>query len=197
VTDDLTAADGSTNDATNSYNADGSYTQTTVTTSAGGAATTAVTDYDSNGNQLSVNVYTPSSDGSYTDSWQNQDGSYGGYWWNASTQQYQETWHDSNGASWTDDYQDAAGGSPGSTGVSFTETYTDSAGDQGTRQYNATTGVTSLTWDSSATGTLTGTITDSGFIGLQNNGELTNTQQDPSFFNPTVSPAFQSFLAGH
>jgi YD repeat-containing protein len=197
VTDDLTAADGSSNDATNSYNADGSYIQTTVSTPAGGASTTAVTDYDSNGNQLSENVYTPSSDGSYTDSWQNQDGSYGGYWWNAATQQYQETWQDSNGASWTDDYQYATGGSPGSTGVSFTETYTDSAGDQGTRQYNAATGVTSLTWDSSATGMLTGTTADSGFIGLQNNGELTNTQPDPSFFNPTISPAFQSFLAGH
>jgi YD repeat-containing protein len=197
VTDDVASADGSAQDVTNSYNADGSYVQTTVTTPVGGAATTAVTDYDSNGNRLSENVYTPSSGGSYTDSWQNQDGSYGGYWWNASTQQYQETWQDSNGANWTDDYQYAAGGSPGSTGVSFTETYTDSAGDQGTRQYNAATGVTSLTWDSSATGMLTGTTTDSGFIGLQNNGELTNTQQDPSFFNPTVSPAFQSFLAGH
>jgi hypothetical protein len=47
------------------------------------------------------------------------------------------------------------------------------------------------------TGTITGTVTDSGFIGLQNEGELTNTQPDLSFFNPTVSPAFQSFLAGH
>jgi Ca2+-binding RTX toxin-like protein len=195
---DITSPDGSTLDSTYAYNADGSYTQTLLGTPAGGGAvTTTVADYDSSGNQLSENAYTPSSTGSYTDNWQNQDGSYGGYWWNASTGEYQETWHDSNGASWTDDYQYAAGGSPGSSGVSFTETYTDSAGDQGVRQYNATTGITSVSWDSSTTGALTGTTTDSGFIGLQNDGELTNTQHDPSFFNPAVSPAFQSFLAGH
>jgi hypothetical protein len=81
--------------------------------------------------------------------------------------------------------------------VSFTETYTDSNGDQGTRQFDASTGIVNLSWDSSATGTETGTTTDSGFIGLQNDGELTNTQADPSFFNPAVSSAFQNFLAAH
>ena len=81
--------------------------------------------------------------------------------------------------------------------MSFTETYSDSGGDQGTRQYDASTGVTTVTWYSAATGTITGNVTDSGFIGLQNDGELTNTQPDLSFFSPAVSPAFQNFLAGH
>ena len=193
-----TAADGSSNSTTWAYNADGSYTTTELETPVGGApATTEVVSYDSSGNELNDNSYTPGTNGSYSDDWTKPDGSSGGYWWNSSTQEYQASWNDSNGTTWTDDYQYASGGSPGSTGVSFTETYSDSSGDQGSRQYDASTGATTVTWYSATTGTITGTVTDSGFIGLQNEGELTNTQPDLSFFNPTVSPAFQSFLAGH
>jgi hypothetical protein len=194
---DITQSDGSTADSTYLYNADGTFKQTEVDAPAGGPITTQVTDYDSGGNQVSQNSYTPNGGGSYTDSWEKSDGSAGGYWWNASTLEYQAHWSNSDGSYSTDDYQYTAGGAPGGSVVSFTETYSDSSGDQGTRQYSATTGVTSLSWYSSATGTLTGTTSDSGFIGLQNDGELTNTQHDPSFFNPAVSPAFQSFLAGH
>ena len=111
-------------------------------------------------NEPIQNSYTRSSDGSYSDTWSNSSAA-GSYWWNASTEAYQESWHDSNGASWTDDYQYASGGSPGGSGVSFTETYTYSNGDQGTRQYDASTGATTLSWYSSATGTITGTVTDS------------------------------------
>ena len=178
-------ADGSTRTDSFSYYQTQAY-DTQVRTAASGATTT-----------LS-NYYELSSDGSYTDDWGSSDGSYGTYWWNASTQSYVENWTDTNGTTWTDDYQYASGGSPGSTGVSFTETYNDSSGDQGTRQYNASTGVTSVTWYSAATGTTTtGTVSDSGFIGLQNDGVLTNYQPDPSFFNPATSPTFQNFLAGH
>ncbi len=195
---DVTNPDGSTADATYSYNADGSYTATELDTPAdGSAATTRVSDYDSNGDRLSVNAYTPSTDGSYSDNWEASDGSSGSYWWNASTREYQAFWYNSDGSYSTDDYQYAVGGSPGGSGVSFTETYTDSSGDQGTRQFDASSGITGLSWYSSATGTETGTTADSGFIGLQNDGELTNTQHDPGFFNPAVTPAFQSFLAGH
>ena len=192
------AADGSSDNTTYVYNADGSYTTTDVETPAGGApATTEVVSYDSSGNKLNDNSYTPGTDGSYSDYWQKPDGSYGSYWWDSSTTQYGESWSNADGTSWTDDYQYASGGSPGSTGVSFTETYSDSAGDQGMRQYDAATGVTTVTWYSSTAGTITGTVTDSGFIGLQNEGELTNTQPDLTFFNPATSPAFQGFLAGH
>ena len=195
---DITSTDGSTQNYTNSYNADGSSVQTEVDTPAGGAATTVVRNYDSSGNLVSDNSYAPTSDGSYTDSWDNGDGSKGGYWWNASTVGYQATWYDaSEGVQSTDVYQYSSGGSPGSSGASFVETYSDSAGDQGTRRYDASTGITSVSWYSAATGAITGTVTDSGFIGLQNEGELTNTQNDPSFFNPTTSPAFQNLLAGH
>lgn len=193
-----TAADGSSNNTTWAYNADGSYATTDVETPAGGApATTEVVSYNSSGNELNDNGFTPGSDGSYYDYWSKPDGSNGSYWWNSSTAEYHESWSDVNGTTWTDDYQYASGGSPGSTGVSFTETYSDSNGDQGTRQYDATTGITAVTWDSTATGMITGTVTDSGFIGLQNDGELTNTQPDLTFFNPAASPAFQNFLAGH
>ena len=198
VSDDITGADGSTSNSTYGYNADGSYVLTEVNTPAGGEVTTTVWNYDSSGNLVSDNQYTPTAGGSYTDSWNNSNGSEGGYWWNASTPEYQATWYDaSDGVQSTDDYQYSAGGSPGTSGASFVETYSDSAGDSGTRQYNASTGITSVSWYSAATGTITGTVTDSGFIGLQNDGELTNTQNDPSFFNPTTSPAFQHFLAGH
>ena len=193
-----TAADGASGNTTYSYNADGSYTTTDVETPAGGTpVTTEVISYDTSGNELNDNSYTPGTNGSYSDEWTKPDGSYGSYWWNSSTSQYGESWSDANGTTWTDDYQYASGGSPGSTGVSFTETYSDSAGDQGTRQYDAATGVTTVSWYSAATGTITGVVTDSGFIGLQNDGELTNTQSDLTFFNPTTSPAFQNFLAGH
>jgi Ca2+-binding RTX toxin-like protein len=188
---------GGTDDTSFTLNGDGSLTSTEVATPGDGSpATTTVTQFD--GVWLSSNSYTRSPDGSYSDAWSHQGGSGGTYWWQASSFEYQQNGADSSGTTWTDDYQYAAGGSPGGTGVSFTETYTDSAGDQGTRQYDAGTGVTSLTWYSSATGTtLTGTTTDAGFVGLQNDDELTNTQSDLTFFNPNVSPSFNAFLAGH
>ena len=192
------SADGSSTNTEYAYNADGSYTTTEIEIPGSGSpATTEVASYDSSGNQLNDNSFTPGTNGSYTDEWYKPDGSNGSYWWNSSTGEYQADWKDANGATWTDDYQYASGGSPGSTGVSFTETYSDSAGDQGTRQYDAATGATTVSWYSSATETITGTVTDSGFIGLQNDGELTNTQPDLGFFNPATSPTFQNFLAGH
>jgi Ca2+-binding RTX toxin-like protein len=197
TTQNETDPDGTTYDSSYSYNPDGSSVGTTLITPAGGGPiTTQVSDYDSSGNRLSENSYTTEG-GSYLDAWNKSDGSSGNYWWNASTLEYQANGYNSDGSHSTDDYQYAAGGSPGSSGVSFTETYSDSSGDQGTRQYDATTGVTTLSWYSDITGTLTGTTTDTGFVGLQNDGELTNPQHDPSFFNPAVSPSFQSFLAGH
>ena len=193
-----TAADGSSNNTTFSYNADGSFITTEVETPAGGTpVTTEVVGYDSSGNELNDNSYTPGTNGSYTDGWSKPDGSYGGYWWNSSTDEYRASSTDANGTSWTDDYQYASGGAPGSSAVSFTETYSDGAGDEGTRQYNAVTGVTAVSWYSTATGTITGTVSDSGFIGLQNDGELTNTQPDLTFFNPATSSTFQNFLAAH
>jgi YD repeat-containing protein len=193
-----TDPDGTTRDSTFSYNADGSYVETTlITPSDGGAATTQVSEYDTSGARVSENSLTPQSGGSYLDTWEKSDGSNGNYWWNASTLEYHAGWYNSDGSYSADDYQYGTGGSPGSSGVSFTETYSDNNGDQGTRQFDASTGITSLSWYSSSTGTLTGTTSDSGFIGLQNDGELTNSQHDPSFFNPTVNPAFQDFLAGH
>jgi YD repeat-containing protein len=194
---DTTASDGSTNDSTYVYNADGSYTDTVVATPAASAATTTVYGYDAQGHLVSDNTYVPAADGSYTDSWFNQDASHGSYWWNSSTREYQENWYNSDGTHWTDDYQYAAGGSPGSTGYSFTESYTASDGSQGTRQFDASSGVTSLSWDSALSGPLSGTTADAGFIGLQNDGELTNTQPDPTYFNPTVSPGFNAFLTAH
>jgi Ca2+-binding RTX toxin-like protein len=190
--------DGSSSNTMFAYNVDGSLTTTEVETPAGGApATTEVASYDSSGNQSNDNSFTPGTNGSYTDEWYKPDGSNGSYWWNSSTDEYRAGWNDANGTSWTDDYQYASGGSPGSTGVSFTETYSDSAGDEGTRQYDAATGATTVSWYSAATGTITGTVTDSGFIGLQNDGELTNTQPDLGFFNPATNPTFQNFLTAH
>jgi hypothetical protein len=199
ITQFTTNADGSTNDSTFSYNSDGSYSDTVVSTAAGASvSTTEVQQYNAQGQLINQNVYAPSADGSYTDSWSKPDGSSGTYWWNSSTLEYQENWTNSNGSSWTDDYQYAAGGSPGSTGVSFTETYSDSQGDQGTRQYNASSGITSISWDSSQTGAISGmSSSDSAFVGLQTNGELTNTVNDPTYFNPLVSPAFSAFLTVH
>jgi hypothetical protein len=153
--------------------------------------------YDADGNQVSENDYTPGTDESYVDNWTNVDGSHGSYWWNASTSEYKETWYNSDGSNWTDDYQYSTGGSPATSGYSYLETYSGSDGSQGTRQFDASTGSTSLTWDSAATGSLSGSTTDSGFLGLQNDGELTNTQQDLTFFNPNVSPGFNAFLAAH
>jgi Ca2+-binding RTX toxin-like protein len=194
---DVTNPDGSTDDTTYTYNADGSQTHTILETPAGGgAATTVVANYSADGALLSDNTYTPSSDGSYTDNW-NADGGYGSYWWNASTSEYQETWTNSDGSSWTDEYQYASGGSPATTGYSFLETYSASDGSQGTRQYDASTGAVTVSWDSASTGQLSGTTTDSGFYGLQEESELTNTQPDLTFFNPSVSPNFGEFLHAH
>jgi hypothetical protein len=194
---DTTYPDGSTDDQTYTYNTDGSETETDVSTPASGPATTTVSDYGTNGSLVNQNVYTPGSNGSYTDTWTMANGSSGSYWWNASTSEYQETWTDSDGSSWTDDYQYAAGGSPGATGYSFTETYEASDGSTGSRTYDASTGAVTLAWDSATTGELSGMITDSGFIGLQSQGELTNTEQDLTFFNPNVSTSFNAFLAAH
>jgi hypothetical protein len=143
-------------------------------------------------------VYTPEANGSYTDSWSKSDSSSATYWWNSSTFEYQESWTDSNGTSFTDTYQYGAGGSPGGSGASFTETYTDSGGDAGSRVYNAATGTTTVTWDSAQTGSVSGaSANDSGFIGLQLEGEVTNTTPDLTYFNPQVSSAFNAFLTAH
>jgi Ca2+-binding RTX toxin-like protein len=194
---DFTYPDGSTDDSSYAYNADGSYTKTEVVTPYGGTPTTTVSDYTAQESELSSNTYTLNADGSYTDTWSKADGSYGTYWWNASTSTYEDTWNDSNGSSWTDEYQYATGGSPGASGYSFLETYNASDGSEGSRQYDATTGAITLSWDSASTGELSGSITDSGFVGLQNDGELTNAQEDLSFFNPNVSSSFNAFLEAH
>ena len=75
--------------------------------------------------------------------------------------------------------------------------YEASDGSHGTRQFDASTDTTSLTWYSNSTGTLSGSISDEDFIGLQGDGRLTNTQPDLTFFNPNVSPGFSQVLAGH
>lgn len=199
LSQNITNPDGSTEDSTFTYNSDGSHSDTIVSTAAGASvSTTEVQQFDAQGQLINQNIYTPSADGSYTDSWSKSDGSSGTYWWNSSTLDYQENWTNSNGSSWTDDYQYAAGGSPTSTGVSFTETYSDSQGDQGTRQFNASSGITSISWDSSQTGAISGmSSSDSAFVGLQTNGELSNIVNDPTYFNPLVSPAFSAFLTAH
>ena len=162
-----------------------------------GDPTTTVSVYSAQGALLSQNAYTPSSaDASYTDTWSNADGSHGTYWWNASTSEYLDAWYNADGSSFTDEYQYSSGGSP-SSGASFTETYTGSDGSEGTRTYDASSGALSVNWDSAATGSISGTVTDAGFYGLQQDGELTNTQPDLSFFNPNVSPAFEGFLTAH
>jgi Ca2+-binding RTX toxin-like protein len=195
---DHTHSDGSTDNFTRVYAQDGSFLQTEVGAPGDGSAvTTIVQQMSAGGDQLSENAYTLQTDGSYTDFWSKPDGSGGSYWWNTPTLEYQQSGTDSNGTSWVDDYQYAAGGDPGGSGHSYTETYSASDGSSGTRQYDASTGVTSLTWDSTATGMLSGTTSDSGFIGLQADAGLTNTQPDLSYFNPSVSPNFNAFLAGH
>jgi YD repeat-containing protein len=195
---DVTNADGSTSDASYSYNADGSYSDTVVTTpAAGGSSTTTVYGYDAQGALASENSFTPAADGSYADSWWRADGSHGAYTWDSTTGVYQDSWVDASGTYWTDDYQYAAGGTPGESGVSFTETYSASNGSQGTRQFDSSSDQTTVTWYTSTLGTLTGTTNDAGFIGLKNNDGLSNTEQDPTFFNPAVSPGFSAFLAGH
>lgn len=193
-----TNPDGSTVADTFTYASDGSYTQTEVDTTAAGSASTTVYAIDANGQVINSNTYDPSSGGSYNDSWSKDDGSSGTYWWDASTREYSDTWTDSNGTTWTDQYQYASGGSPASNGYSYTETYTSSDGDSGTRQYDASTNLTTVTWDSSQTGSVTGTISgDAGFVGLTADGELTNTQNDLTFFNPAASTAFTTWLAAH
>ena len=181
---DVFAANGSATDTTDNYNSDGSFQETVVSTAANGAL-------------INQNAYALAADGSsYTDTWSNQDGSHGTYSWNASTSDYQAAWYDGVGTNWSDNYQYAAGGSPQSNGYSYTETYASSDGSQGTRQYDAATGLASINWDSAATGSLSGTSTTAvGFVGLQSEGELTNTQPDLNFFNPAASPGFNSFLS--
>jgi YD repeat-containing protein len=218
---DITNADGSTSDSSYAYNSDASYTDTVVTTPAGGNATSTVYSYDPQGQLTNVesqnpdqsivdyayndqgqlvneNDYVPAADGSYTDTWSMSNGSHGEYWWNASTFEYQDTWQNADGSSFTDTYQYASGGSPGGSGVSFTETYSDSSGDSGTRNYSAATGVTTVTWDSVQSGLTSGTsANDSGFFGLQLDGEVSNTTNDLTYFNPLVSANFNAFLAAH
>lgn len=192
---DVINADGSTSGSIYTYNPDGSYIDTVVATSTASTSTTTEYGYDAEGHLL--NIYTPSTGGSYTDSWSSEDGSHGSYWWNASTMEYQDAWYNSDGTYWTDEYQYAAGGAPSIAGSSYKETYTASDGSQGIRQFDASSGVTSLSWYSAETGPLSGTTADSGFIGLQNDMEATNISPDPSFFNPATNPAFQSFLTAH
>jgi hypothetical protein len=157
-----------------------------------------VSDYNSGGQLQTQNVYELDANGSYNDNWSKPDGSYGSYWWNESTGEYDDFVSNSNGTWWDDDYQFASGGSPATKGYSFTESYYESDGSNGTRQYDAASGATNVSWYSSQTGTTaTGNVPDSGFYGLQADEGLTNTQQDPTFFNPSVSPSFQLFLAQH
>jgi|GEM_PF-5576841 len=194
-----TEADGSTDSQTWTYSSDGSYTTTDVhTPQGGGASTTTVDSYDQNNQLLSQNSYTPQVDGSYSDSWSKADGSQGTYWWNSSIGEYLDSWVNSNGSSFTDEYQYSSGGSPGVIGVSFTETYSGSDGSSGTRQYDAATNVTTINWVSSQVGAISSASSgDAGFIGLSQDGELTNTQPDLSFFNPNVSPVFNTLLSEH
>jgi Ca2+-binding RTX toxin-like protein len=219
---DVVDADGSTRDSSFAYSgSDASYTDTLVSTPAGGLATTSTYDYNAEGQLQSVDVanpdgslsdrsydtegdlvnsnnYVPYADGSYADSWSKSDGSSGTYWWSASTGEYMENWYNADGSSFTDTYQYATGGSPANSGFSFTETFTDSSGDSGSRVYDATTGTTTVSWDSTLTGPISGTSpSDSGFIGLQLNGETTNTANDPTYFNPLLSSAFNDFLTAH
>jgi YD repeat-containing protein len=218
---DIINADGSTNDSTFAYNSDSSYTDTVVTTPASGVSTTVAYAYDAQGQLQSVettnpdgsivdntynnqsqltstNNFVPSSDGSYTDTWSTSAGAQGEYWWNASTSEYQETWQNADGTSFTDTYQYAPGGSPANSGYSFTETYSDSSGDTGSRIYNAMTGTTTVSWDSAQTGPISGTsANDTGFVGLQLDGEVTNTTNDPTYFNPQLSAPFNAFLTAH
>lgn len=194
-----TNVDGSTDSQTWTRSSDGSYSTTDVhTPQDSGASTTTVDSYDQNNQLLSQNSYTPQSGGSYSDSWSKADGSQGTYWWNSSIGEYLDSWVNSNGSSFTDEYQYSSGGSPGASGASFTETYSGSDGSSGTRQYDAATNVTTINWVSSQTGTISGTSSgDAGFIGLSQDGELTNTQTDLSFFNPNVSPVFNTLLSEH
>jgi YD repeat-containing protein len=199
LTDDTVSADGSTNDVSYNYSPDTSYVETSVATPADDSATTtAVYDINAQGQISNENTCTPGTDGSYTDSWSKSDGSSGSYWWNASTSEYLDTWNNSDGIAFTDEYQYAPGGSPTTAGASYTETYTESDGSTGTRQYDSTSNTTMVTWDSSDTGVITSVSTgNSGFIGLLNDGELTNTQNDLTYFNPAVNPTFANFLSAH
>ena len=88
-------------------------------------------------------------------------------WWNTSTVEYQANWHNSDGASFADDYR------------------------------HESTGVTGDNWYSSMSGLLTGTTPDSGFIGLPNEGGLADPRPELSFLNPTTSPGLHSVLSPH
>lgn len=165
------------------YHSDGSYEEAAHISGPGGVA-------------VSQNNLSHSSNGSYGDNWSLPDGTHGNYSWMTSSLDYQASWYDSNGTSWTDEYVFAPGGSP-ATGGSFTETFSSSDGSHGQRTYDAISGATSLVWDSSATGHLTGQIGATGFVGLQNDDGLTNRQSDLTFFNANSSPDFAAFLAAH
>jgi hypothetical protein len=181
------------------YSSDGSFTVTDTWANADSSEPiTQVTAYSASDQVVSENNYSPSSNGSYTDSWSQADGSHGTYWWNSSTGEYLDTWNNADGRSFTDEYQYSPGGGPTVAGSSYTETYSASDGDTGTRQYTASTNTTMVTWDSSATGLITSTSSgDTGFVGLINNEELTNAQNDPTYFNPAANPAFSNLLATH
>jgi Ca2+-binding RTX toxin-like protein/GH24 family phage-related lysozyme (muramidase) len=153
--------------------------------------------HDSRGALRSEKSYTASTDGTYTDTWSKQDGTNGSYWWNASTREYQEDWHNDNGSAWTDSYHYSAGGSPAGGGGSFTESYGGGHETHGTRQSDATSGIANINWYSSAMGTVTGTDSGAGFIGMQINLDLTNTTPDPIFINSAMSPHFEVFPAAH
>ena len=149
-------------------NADGSYSETDVSKSAAGSITQTESQVAANGQLLLQNVYTPSANGSY----------------------------------WEDSYQYSQGGSaPGATGVSFTESFYESTPTdtlQGSRQYDASSAVTTVSWNTNEV-SLSGTTSDSGFYGLQNDQEFTlpDPNTNPTFFNPAVNPGFNTFLNGH
>jgi hypothetical protein len=121
---------------------------------------------------------------------------------NASTGRYGADWFSGTSVYWQDNYQYSQGGAaPGATGISFTESYYENTltdGLRGSRQYDASSGATSLSWSTNE-GYLSGTTSDSGFYGLQNDQEFTTPDPNthPTFFNPAVSPGFDAFLNGH
>jgi YD repeat-containing protein len=196
ASDNVTYADGSTDNNSFTYASDGSIVQTEVVTPAGGTPTIKTYDYDSQQIIQNSNSYTPAADGSYTDNW-SENGAQGAYSWIASMNEYIANWADADGRSWQDEYSYANGSGPGSGG-SYTETYTSSNDEQGTRQYDATSNTTTVTWETGSTAQISTSFQgDAGFMGLVNQGELTNTQVDPTYFNPSISPTFNALLAGH
>ena len=197
LTDDVTNADGSTNNVSYSYNGDGSYIETAVATPAGGgAATTTVYDINAQG-QITVEDGSQLRAGaSSTDAASNQDGGLGTYWWNRSTREYLDISYSSAGSFWSDEYPHTVSGPTTSTGISFAETNVGSV-DSGMRQFDASINLTTLGWDSARTGVISGANSaDTGLQGLVNDGDLTKTQTDSSFF-PNVRPVFGMPLSEH